>query len=821
MPAVWMWLRTEARSRWRAWLSLALIFGIAAGAAIAAVAGGRRTATAYPRFVEAQDGFDAQTGGGGDHGYEERFAALKSHPMVDDYAELVILGGEFTFPAKPGRPEVVTNFPDLVLSGDPDGRALYETNRAKVLEGRLADPRSDDEVMIPFLVADRYRIEVGDRIVAGVGFDVEDFPAPLRRIPLLVVGIYAAPGEFEGLASPPFVSVPATPAIFETYRELVPPLGPDLWNLGLHLRGGSEAGARFKLVVERDFNLDVPILETTITGGIQKTIRLYAVALWLVGSLIAAATVMVLGQTLARQQLIEAADYAALRALGASRRQLAGLGIIRTTVIGLTAATLAALTAYLLSPLTPIGPARTAEPNPGFAFDATAVGLGAAIVFALCPLISLIPSLRAARSAARPDMHPIAPSTSSRIVGVATRRAGSPAIATGLRMALEPGRGRTAVPVRSTILAVALGVAALAASMVVGRSLSHLIETPALTGFTYDAILPDDDDDPSNNAGREQKLRSLPVVDRAVSGTLLSAGIGGKQVFLLGFHDGGDIGYAVIEGRAPLDAPASSLPEVALGPTTIRRLGTRIGATIQFEYPDPEQAEEEEETDGPIARRLRTQRARVVGVAAIPSFPFAAIEAGDGMIMSAAAIGRMNPLEQGGCCFVAFRRDVDLDEARKTLEEAGFEVFLRTTRADVATLEKISRLPIVLSAIFGALAATAMAHVLVTAVRRRRRDLAILKTLGFEKRQVRGAIAWQVSAVAGLAVLVGIPVGIALGRWGWRLIAAQFGVVPVSVAPAAFLALVLPAALVLGNLVAAIPGRIAARTQPALVLRAE
>ncbi len=82
MAAVWMRLHAELRSRWRAWLALAVVFGVAAGAAIAAFAGARRTETAYPRFVEAQDGFDAFTGGGGDEAYEERYAALRQHPLV-------------------------------------------------------------------------------------------------------------------------------------------------------------------------------------------------------------------------------------------------------------------------------------------------------------------------------------------------------------------------------------------------------------------------------------------------------------------------------------------------------------------------------------------------------------------------------------------------------------------------------------------------------------------------------------------------------------------------------------------------------------------
>ena len=63
MGAVWMRLRSELRARWWAWLGLALLIGLGGGAAVAAAAGARRTETAYPRFVQAQQGYDLVTGG--------------------------------------------------------------------------------------------------------------------------------------------------------------------------------------------------------------------------------------------------------------------------------------------------------------------------------------------------------------------------------------------------------------------------------------------------------------------------------------------------------------------------------------------------------------------------------------------------------------------------------------------------------------------------------------------------------------------------------------------------------------------------------------
>lgn len=816
MNGVWMRFISEMRSRWRAWLGLALMFGVASGAAITAAAGARRTDTAYPRFVRAHDAFDALTGGGGEITYEEHYAAIKKHPLVADAVEIVIVGGEV---AIPGRRDVL-NFPDVVIASEPAGRALYETNRAKVLAGRLADRARPDEVMVPFTLADRLGIDAGDRLIGGIGFDFDAFPSPAERIPLRVVGIVAAPGDFEAVGQQTFSTVYATPALLERYRDLIPPLNPDTWSLAVHLRGGAASAAAFKTSVERNLNVDVPILEPVVRSGVQKTIRLYVAALWLLAVLIASGTLVVLGQTLARQQMLDSADFPALRAIGLSRRQMLGLGMLRAGMIAIVAASVAIAVAYVLSPLTPIGPARIAEPDVGFAFDAMAMGLGALAVLVIVPALALAPAYRSARLASFGDRPLQAPARPSRIVEGVSRMSRSAAAVTGLRMALEPGRGRTAVPVRSTILAVALGIAAVTSSVVVGTSLSNLIDTPALAGFTYDAILPAGDEEatPEGEARRKQELRAFPFVDATAIGTAINAEFDGVDAFIIGFEDGATIGYAVISGRAPTGKPAGGLPEIAPGPTTMRRLGLQIGDTVTFGYPAHDEPENPEEA--PEERR-ELQRARVVGVAAIPSVPWAIIEPGEGGVMSIDAFRAFDIQQGGGCCFVRFKDGTDLASARKQLEAAGFEVALRTERADLATLERISRMPAVLSAIFGAIAAGALVHVLATAIRRRRRDLAILKTIGFVRGQVRGAVAWQSSAIAALAIAVGIPAGIVLGRWGWRLVAAQFGVVPVPVAPAALLALVLPAAVVLANVVAAVPGRIAARTRPALVLRSE
>jgi ABC-type lipoprotein release transport system permease subunit len=115
----------------------------------------------------------------------------------------------------------------------------------------------------------------------------------------------------------------------------------------------------------------------------------------------------------------------------------------------------------------------------------------------------------------------------------------------------------------------------------------------------------------------------------------------------------------------------------------------------------------------------------------------------------------------------------------------------------------------------------AVGHTLVTTVRRRRRDLAVLKALGFQPHQVSSTVAWQATLLAVVGLAVGLPLGVAIGRWTWSLVANGLGVVNRPVVPLAGLAIIVAAGVLAANLLAALPAWAAARTRPALALRTE
>jgi ABC-type antimicrobial peptide transport system permease subunit len=114
-----------------------------------------------------------------------------------------------------------------------------------------------------------------------------------------------------------------------------------------------------------------------------------------------------------------------------------------------------------------------------------------------------------------------------------------------------------------------------------------------------------------------------------------------------------------------------------------------------------------------------------------------------------------------------------------------------------------------------------LALTVLASVRRRRQEYALLKTLGMIRGQVRAVVSWQTSVILFVAVLIGIPLGIAAGRLSWISFANSLGVVPATVTPVPALLLGAVVLLLAGNLLVAAPGILAARTSTATVLRAE
>ncbi len=136
-------------------------------------------------------------------------------------------------------------------------------------------------------------------------------------------------------------------------------------------------------------------------------------------------------------------------------------------------------------------------------------------------------------------------------------------------------------------------------------------------------------------------------------------------------------------------------------------------------------------------------------------------------------------------------------------------------------LHRIDSLPALLAALVIVLAVGTLAHTMVLSIRRRRRDFAVLKSLGCVRRQVSATVAWQATVSALAAGVIGIPLGIMVGRWVWIFIAGGLGIRTGPSVPVWPLVGIGVATLVAGNLVAAAPAWAAARMRPAIALRTE
>jgi hypothetical protein len=140
---------------------------------------------------------------------------------------------------------------------------------------------------------------------------------------------------------------------------------------------------------------------------------------------------------------------------------------------------------------------------------------------------------------------------------------------------------------------------------------------------------------------------------------------------------------------------------------------------------------------------------------------------------------------------------------------------------EVQMVKDVAVLPLALSAFLAVLAIGAVGHALSIAVRRRSHELAVLRVLGLTRRQSGLVVVTQASLLAAVGIIFGIPLGLALGRVLWH---AAADTMPLAYQPplaVLALALIVPLALLAANLLAAWPGRRAARLRPAHILRTE
>jgi len=802
------WLRLEVRRRWRSLLVLALLVALATATVLAAAAGARRGQTAFDRLwastlpatvtvLPNQPGFD--------------WNKVRALPEVAVLSE---------FPVN-GTPFELTCCPDASVGFAPIGDEMTRTiERPTLLAGHLFDPGRADEVLVTPQFAAVYHKGVGDLVTMRLaspkqvdeGWDGTTGPplGPVIRARIVGVGrnVFGS-STTDGPASKG--GVLPSPALFDRYRaNIVGTNGHMYINVLIRLKGGAAAIPAFRADLARVTgrpDIDVWNNREFFGGAIVRITRYEAASLLAFALAALVAALFLIGQSVARYTSATVADLQVLQAVGMTPRQAVASATAPPLLAAAAGATLGVASAIVASRWMPIGAASYSEPHPGVDADWLILGLG----WVLAPALVAAGSAAAAALTLTARRRHAVPRRSGVATAAAAAGFGVPVVV-GARFALEPGRGRSAVPVRPALLGAVAGVLGVLAAFTFSAGVSDAAANPARFGQTWqlDTFLGLSGQD----FGPASQVLKTVAADPDVTGVddARIAGAQSGQVSVESFT------YAPVAGKqVPVVLTAGRMPaepdEIVLAPTTASEMHAATGSVVRLA--------------GAAAPRPLT----VTGIGFVPGGLHNNYD--DGAWLTPAGFDRLFRGAHFAFKFhlatVALRPGADVQAVahRLTAKAAaikGGRAFPFTPAAPppmVQAIKDVAVLPLALSAFLAVLAVGAVGHALSIAVRRRGHELAVLRALGLTRRQSRQVIITQAGLLAVIGLAFGIPLGIALGRTLWHTAA---NMTPLAYQPpVALLALLLisPLALVAAYLLAAWPARRAARLHAGQILRTE
>jgi len=776
--------RSEIRSRWLSLVLIGFLAGVVGAVAISGVALARRTTTAYDRLGEATEVDDAR-------GYVLRYPEL-----VDELTELPVVteswvggigvakvDGDNTFVGITAGPRVSSPLLDPIVL---DGRLPAASTDPDVIEIVL---REDFQREFEVPLGARFPVQFlseADYFRFDTGFEDGEVHGP--RAVLEVVGTVRLAGGFTTV--PPSF---ASEAALESHPEAF--IGTSYF---VRLDGGRAAYPELEASIEdlvgdrtlppeaEEFSV-VDVSDTSIAeASVDNTALLLGRALMIFALAAAVFGGVAVTQALARHHTATAQAREVEQALGLTRAQQTAARLLSGLLPAGLATVLAAIGAVAAAGIEPIGAIDLYEPHPGAAVNLTVLAVGLAVVFA--GVLAATAVTGALQGRRRVD----GPVRESSMVNRVSRLGGSAPTVLGLRFALEPGRGARAVPVRSAIIGATVGVAGVVAGLVFVSSLDRLIGSPARSAIPFDVGIAD-----VTREDLEGEILDDPVVgDVSVieSAPLLLDGLNVDGHAIEDLRGSLDIG--IEEGRLP-----RTPDEITLGLRAAQDLDVGAGDTVTARKPGGQERE-----------------LAVVGVAVVPTFNgeelgLNALLTPEGLEANAVAAAF-----SGAAVEVAPGQDVgELTE----LLASRFEADSQPVPVAVQNLEELGGLPAGVAAIVGSIAVIALANALIVAVRRRRRDLAVLRSMGFTRRQTAVTVMVMSLAIVAIGVLIGLPVGLAVGATLWRLTAS--GAFVLSDAYFRWELLVLPAlgAVLIALVAASIPARQAASQSSAEGLRTE
>jgi ABC-type lipoprotein release transport system permease subunit len=776
MRAVRFVVRTKLRALVVPTLLLTGVVGVVLAIVITLAAGAHRTETVPARV-------DAAAGGGFDYlitqqvnGQRPLTDAIRALPGVESADSYTfVFGGLVPAGASTNLSDGVDAY---VFAGNE------EAFGAHVVSGRSADPSVDDEFVVTKSFVDQTGAKLGDRFdlytltqeSAANGFN----PQHARRtLTATLVGI---------IDGAPMIEDPSADVIFP--RRLIdrPEVGIGLTLTEVRVADGIDDSTLREQVATLPDSEQITVAPSPlVSADMQRAIRTQARGMWLLALVAGIAAIVTLTQVLIRQTRPSRAEREALTALGFSNGQVFMETMARAAPPIVAGGVLAAALAIPFSRVFPTGTVRHFEPSPGVLIQ------WGVLVSAMVVLIALLLALTGTVLAlTRAQVGAVVPSP---VVGAVASRSPVLPAAIGIRLGFTRARGERG-SLRAALAGVLFTVGGLVGAITFGASLDRLIDQPFRYGWNMDVNVGD-----SGGERLDERLASALEADPNVESLIYYAEdyakAGDTDVPMMGMKRvRGPAAPQLLSGRLPV-----SEDELAMGRVTARRVGVGVGDEVT------------------LTGSAGSHSYHVVGLAVLTGL-------GSNEGVGEGALLTLDGLERISNAAVT-SASVDF---RSSPEEAlaPYRELLGSSIEDgpyvpspIVSLVRVQAVPYVLAGLLGVLVVLTITQTLLSSLRARRRDLAILRALGGAPRLLRRSVHWQATVVTLVPALIGVPVGLIAGRLVFKALADDIGAVDTADFPTWAVVAVVAAIVVLANVVAMWPARLAGRWSAAAALRAE
>jgi ABC-type lipoprotein release transport system permease subunit len=845
--ATWLLVRSELRQRGAAYLAIVLVVALGGGSSLGAFVVAYRTDRAYPDYVD-----------------RARVAELVVNPSIASQAADEVIRGlpgvntvhsDATLVASVRHLEpapaavLLADENALIVRGSTDGRYIA-VDQPVVTSGRFAT--NDGEVF----VNDEYRpqleqilgraVHVGDELdisfwwgsAADADYAPDELVSPIGVERLRISGFgrladEVLPDELyprQRLIVSPDVAarydcvgdLRADMSADEAFQSVTPPgCARDYRYYSLQLDDDASLAAIREAFNDSMDRLTAAIPPELVEGGasyyfvtLDRTVLDHAVgeatrptviSLVVFGVMAAFATISVAALMIARTLQRGRQSDLALRAIGFSPRRRAWNLSIPPLLAGAAGIADAIVIAVIVSPVGPVGSARSVAPSPGFSAP---LAVMAPAVTALAVIFSLVVFALASVAVARNRREQTRPTRVARSATV-FGRVGHPAAMEGMRAALGTRRGTGRVAVLAGLVGAMAGIVATA---VFGANLITLVNDPPRYGWPWDvAVITGGGYGDTVGETVRVTLDDHPAVaDYGFFAFDALSRIDDEAITTIyGFAGEQRVELPIVRGRNVQRAG-----EAVVGAHTAEALGIAVGdrVTVESTLFDV----------GDIA---------VVGVAVLPALgPFLADRTGLGsgafVLLDADPFDESNP---AALTAIRLRDGTDRSSFLRQLEPTltewdaqNWQPYARSTSVkppEIVNVDGLLSAPLVLGALLGLALMIGLPLAIVVSVRDRQRELAILRSLGFSSRDLRTTVRWQAATIVAVGALFGVPLGVVAGRLAWNRFAERLGLVPRADIPYLLLALVIVAIVVITLLGALPPARTATRISPTEVLR--